>query len=415
MQGKGDLRAGNARAAVAILAVALTLRLVWTALIPVDPVSDSFAYDSFARTLVEHGVYGWRPDQPSAYWPVGTAAVYAGLYSVFGFNYIAIAMFNVVLSCGIVALTIWLCRLLFDQTTALIAGGLMAVWPTQIAYVTVLASELPFTFLVLLGFVVWFSPQFPAFLRALLSGLVFGAAAYFRPIVLFLPIVAWISSVPNWRKLCNELPIVVLAMALMFATIAPWSVRNTVLFGHFVTVSTNGGGNLWMGNNPAATGYYMHPRETPGLNEYERDKALGEEAIKYIIAEPAAFVLRTIKKALLLHVSETIAIHWNASGISRQLGERAELPLKMVTQTYWTIVMVLALTGTAMMIREGGPLSTISNPVILTWSYFTAVYAITVVSDRYHLPSHPFIAMLAALAIVAAARKVQARSIVVRA
>ncbi len=123
-----------------------------------------------------------------------------------------------------------------------------------------------------------------------------------------------------------------------------------MLFGHFVTVSTNGGGNLWMGNNPAATGYYMHPRETPGLNEYERDKALGEEAVKYIIADPVAFILRTIKKAVFLHVSETIAVHWNAKGISRQFGERAQNPLKIVTQTYWTMVLLLALIGAAMMI-----------------------------------------------------------------
>ena len=33
----------------------------------------------------------------------------------------------------------------------MVAGFLMAIWPSEVAYVTVLASEIPFTFFVLLG------------------------------------------------------------------------------------------------------------------------------------------------------------------------------------------------------------------------------------------------------------------------
>ena len=65
------------RGALAVLAAGMALRLIWALLIPVDPVSDSAAYETFAWTLVNDGVYGWSADQPSAYWAVGTSAIAA--------------------------------------------------------------------------------------------------------------------------------------------------------------------------------------------------------------------------------------------------------------------------------------------------------------------------------------------------
>ena len=57
------------------------------------------------------------------------------------------------------------------------------------------------------------------------------------------------------------------------------------------------------------------PEFTRALNEYDRDKLLGEEAKRFILAHPAEFIFRTVKKAVLLHAGETIAVHWNAEGI----------------------------------------------------------------------------------------------------
>src|SRR4029078_13087040 len=91
-----------------VLVLAVALRLAWSTLIPVVPVSDGDAYDILARMIAEHGIYGWAPDRPTAYWPVGTAAIYAGVYFFFGLNYTAIVVLNIILSSAIVGLTIWL-------------------------------------------------------------------------------------------------------------------------------------------------------------------------------------------------------------------------------------------------------------------------------------------------------------------
>ena len=385
-----------------VLVLAIALRVAWGTLIPVVPVSDGDAYDILARMLAEHGVYGWAPDRPSAYWPVGTSAIYAALYFFFGHNYTAIVVLNVALSTGIVGLTIWLGRILFNDTIGVIAGGLMAIWPTQIAYVTILSSELPFTSFFLLGFVAWFGSRMaPWFVRAAVSGLAFGGAIYVRPAAMFLPFVVWLSAIPNWRKLRDRLPMLLITIIVIGATIAPWPIRNTKLFGHFVLLSTNGGISLWVGNNPSATGYYMNPYKdmpasTERLGEYERDKVFTQAALRYIVENPASFVARSLKKAVLMYVGETSAIHWNVEGLKQRFGESVLFPLKLLTQGFWMVMLLLSVAGLILLLKQHGPVLTLTNPAVLTLLYFTTFYAIFLAGDRYHFPSHAIIALLAA-------------------
>jgi 4-amino-4-deoxy-L-arabinose transferase-like glycosyltransferase len=408
--GIADLNHRDGKIVAVVLAFAFIVRLVWALLVPVIPISDSAAYDTFALNLAEHGTYGWTAGHPSAYWPVGTSAIYAALYWIFGHSYVPVVALNIVLGVAIVGLTIWIGRLFFDDKIAIIAGGLMAIWPSQVAYVTILASELPFTLLVLLGFYGWFSRRLSVS-RPVTVGLAFGLASYIRPIALLLSIVLWLTAIPRWHSLREQLPKLLLVMCVIGITIAPWSARNTKLFGHFVLLSTNGGPVTWMGNNPASDGYYMPlPASTDGLNEYERDKALGEQAMQYIKAEPLAFVLRTIKKAVLLHVSETIAVHWNMDGIKQRFGEGALFPFKVITQTFWFGVLLFAIAGFLALVWERGIVLALLHPLVMTWNYFTAVYAVTAIQDRYHFPSQPFIALLTGVAIMAIGKWVISRS-----
>jgi 4-amino-4-deoxy-L-arabinose transferase-like glycosyltransferase len=402
---------GYLKIAFAILVVALVLRVTWGALVPVVPMSDSKAYEFLARTLAEYGVYGWSAARPSAYWPPGTSAVYAALYSVFGQSFTPIVILNIILSTGVVGLTMWLGSIFLGKMTGLLAGFLMAIWPSEVFYVTILASELPFSFFVLLGVTAWFNLRLPNSVRVVTSGLAFGAATYFRPIALLLPIVLWLSALPKWQKLREGLPVILFAMVIIGLAITPWSVRNAKIFGHFVPMSTSDGVNLWMGNNANSDGYYMPlPASIHGLSEYDQNKVLGEEAWRYILDNPGPFILRSIKKAALLHISETIAVIWNTEGIKQRFGENVLLPLKLITRGFWTAVLLFALGGVAILVRMRGILQTLMNPTVLIWIYFTAVYSIFVASDRYHFPSHPYISMLAAVAILASVRRLQSRN-----
>ena len=394
----------------AIVAFALALRVTWAALVPVIPMSDGEVYNALARTLVQHGVYGWNATTPSAYWPPGTSGIYAVLYLTFGQGFTPIVILNIILSSGIVGLTIWFGSIVFDKATGIFAGLLMAIWPSEVFFVTMLASEIPFTFLVLLGCIAWFSLRLSNSVRAIAGGLAFAAAAYLRPIAILLPIVIWFSALPDWKKIREGIPVMLVAMAVMVLAVAPWSVRNTKNFGHFVSMTTSDGVNLWMGNNANSDGYYMpQPATIRGLGEYDQNKILMEDALLYITEHPGTFVLRFITKAGLLHARETIAITWNMEGIKRRLGENALFPLKLISQSFWTCILLLALGGIAILALRRGIVQTLASPAVLIWLYFTAVYSIFVVADRYHFPSHPFISMLAAVAILSARRHIPTR------
>lgn len=394
------------RATVILLAVSVVLRVGWAILIPVIPVSDSFAYDALAKTLATQGVYGWTPDQPTAFWPVGTSALYAVLYTLFGHNFIPIVGLNIVLGTCIVLETIWLARLFFDEDIGLLAGGVVAIWPSEVAYSTILASELPFIFFVLLGFCAWFNSRLSFPSRGIASGLAFAAAGYVRPIALMLPVILWLAGLTDFRKLRDQLSMMLVAMIVIAACVAPWAVRNTKLFGHFMLISSNGGVTFWMGNNPESDGTYMAPPPPiDKLNAYERDRQLSQAAWRYTIDHPLAFVARTAKKAILLHLNETIAVHWNAKGIEKRLGSKAILPLKLLMQAYWSFVLLLAVVGVTILARNLGPMRALMHPIVATWIYFTAVYSIMLVQDRYHFPSHPFIAMLAAISLATILRR----------
>ena len=394
--------------ASAIVVLALVLRAAWGITVPVVPLSDSRAYDILAHALVEHGAYSWGNNQLTAYWPPGTSATYAALYDIFGYSFRPVVVLNVILSTAIVGLTVVLATELFDKRTGIIAGLLMAIWPSEIAYVTVLASEVPFTFFMLLGCTVWFSSRTSNIARAVVSGLTFGAASYFRPIALLLPIVIWLSTLLDLRKLRAGIPAMLVSLIVIVATIAPWTIRNAQVFGHFVPMSTSDGVNLWMGNNPESDGFYSPlPVTVQGLNEYEQNRILSEDALLFVSEHPLMFVARTFKKAALLHISETTAITWNMEGIRLLSGENALFPLKLVTQGFWTGVLLLAFAGIVVLMRRSGVLRALTNPALLIWIYFTAVYSIFVVADRYHFPSHPFISMLAALAINEAGRFIE--------
>ena len=89
------------------------------------------------------------------------------------------------------------------------------------------------------------------------------------------------------------------------------------------------------------------------------------------------------------------------------MGERALFPLKILTQGFWSAMLLLALVGIGGMIYERGIMSTMLHPIVLTPLYFTAIYATFVVQDRYHFPSHPFVSILAAVPLLRIAAKIR--------
>ncbi len=394
-----------------ILFVALVLRAVWALLIPVVPVSDSNAYDVFARNLANGFGFGWGPGNLTAYWPVGTSFAYSILYRIFGHIYAPIVVFHLVLGLIAILFSMLLAERWFNRHVAILTGVLLSLWPSQIEFTTVLASELIFVTLLVLSLWVWSSQRIHSLVRALLLGVLLAAATYVRPMALLLPVVLASLTIAKERQWLPAVGALVLELVVIAALILPWSIRNTRVFGSFALTTTNGGVNLWMGNNPQTVGGYMeYPGDFGPMNEVQVDKYLGATATSYIRHHPVQFVGRTLLKLVKLHDRETIGVVWNEKGLAQRFGTRILLPLKIISTGFWLLALGFALFGIILLLLGRSLLSTITNPAVLIWLYFALLHAVIVVQDRYHFASIPMIAMLAAFGIASSIQYVQRRS-----
>jgi 4-amino-4-deoxy-L-arabinose transferase-like glycosyltransferase len=387
---------------IGILAFALVVRVIWAFFVPVIHVSDPDAYDRLAKTIIQHGVYGWTKDNPTAYYPIGTSAFYASVYWLLGTSEWAIKFVNLCLGLVIVFLTIQLSLQWFDRRISLIAGALVAAWPVFIQYTTILASELIFT-IALLGALFLFEKVLKAnsrlWLLAILTGCLAAVSSLIRPTALFLPAVLGIVFAWQKRNFFLTMKLVALMAVAMISVMTPWIYRNYKLFNEPISGSSSAGANFWMGNNPNTTGFYEPPPQFDStLNEAQIDAELRREAIAYIKERPLAFIGRTLVKAVRLYERETIGISWNAEGLQQTFGSRSLIIVKVISQIYWSVALVLFAWGCALY-SSASFASPSLNSGLVVMAYSTALYAIIVIQDRYHIPTNPIMAPFAACAI----------------
>ena len=406
-----DLR----RRLLTIVGVALLLRVVWAALIPVMPQSDVLAYDTFARNLAINGVFGWAKTEPFAYWPPGTSMFYAAVYRVAGFDYVGIVIANLVVALGMMVCTARVVARFLGARVALWSVELLAVWPTLIMLTTLLMSEPLFLFLTIAALDAWTAPRSSRVMRGLVAGVLLGAASLVRPVAPLLPFIFAVAMLlyAGWRRenVLSQLSLAFWAVLAMACVIAPWTWRNYQLLGHFVLISTNGGVNLWMGNVPGSDGYFLNlPASVSGMNAYQADQFLGALAKQYILADPLGFVGRSFLKLIRLYNNESIGVLWNLGGITHTFGAEAVLLFKRFTQISWAFIFGLAVTGGVLLGQSRAARRVLVSPLGAMMACTSLIHAVVVTGDRYHLVTATQIAMLGGFALEAAWQRLGARS-----
>ena len=376
-----------------IIGVALLLRLVWAALVPIEPVADSVLYDGFAKNIAFGKGYAFPGGDLTVYWPVGTAAVYAAVYAVFGTSGLATAVFQAFLGASIVGLTCRLASRYAGPIVAGVAGWCVAVWPLLIEFTTILASELIFIALVLAALNVWGTGRFRPLVRAVWWGALIAAATYVRPtawpMLVIFPMCAWLVD-RQWRSAVMTLGVSMLTAALLFA---PWVYRNHQLFDRFVLIAANSGPNLWMGNNPDSIGGYMQLPDRAFANEVERDRFYGAEAVAYIKSHPLDYLRLALRRAVLTYDRETIGVVWNEPGLVGRFGPGVLQPLKLLSSAFWWSMLALGTCGVWRVVRNRQLAR--AWPLLVPLLFFAAIPILTVAQDRYHVPIDPLLAIFA--------------------
>jgi len=383
---------------VAVMVIGMSLRVFWALFVPVVPLSDSFAYYTLAKSIWQFGVYGWTPEEPTAFWAVGPSAMTAATFLIFGETFTGVVILNLLAGLAILLFTRALATHYFGERVAFWSVVLVAFWPNLIFFTSILSSELHFIALTMGGLYFWSRSSGRAWVNVLLSGFVWGLACYFRPVIVLFPVAMAIAALSQGPRAVGAATLKAgIAIGLIVLIVSPWTLRNAEVIGKAYLVSSNFGSNLWMGNNPESTGEYTPlPPETMQMSEVEREDYLGQLAKDYIREDPGRFIVAVGKRILILHGRETIGVAWNESVLQSYLGEPGVFAAKLVATAYWVMLVLAALAGLAVYFRQVG-LAALFHPVFGGWAYFTTVHAIIVSGDRYHMPSAPFVVMLAGL------------------
>ncbi|NIM95444.1 MAG: hypothetical protein GTO18_17240 [Anaerolineales bacterium] len=131
------------------------------------------------------------------------------------------------------------------------------------------------------------------------AGIILGIGALIRPTILmilpFLIIVLFVTKDTYSQK--SNLRAFIILLIAAGVVILPWTIRNYLVHHEFIPISTNGGINFWIGNNPQATGEFINPRgiaqdllhETEQLGEGARDRFFLIEGLRFIWENPTQF------------------------------------------------------------------------------------------------------------------------------
>lgn len=296
------------RALLYVLALGLILRTLFISLHQRPLISDEREYSQLAYNLHELGTYTYD-GTPTAYRPVGYPVFVSIVYFIIGHHPIAVKFLQGLLDI-LVALMIYHLLAGCSAQVRLLGAAFWAFYPPAILFTNFLMSESVFT-LFLSGSVLLLQKATlgkPKWSLAL--GLLFGTLILMKPSFLLVALVL-MAFFPMLRTPVRSLVFVGLGMLVV---VSPWLIRNYRTSGT-VMLSSNGGINLLIGNNPNTTGAYaiaFPPEAIAGArDEFEVNRLASNYAANYIIDHPGAFLMNGVKKIAHLFESEGGLLVWS--------------------------------------------------------------------------------------------------------
>ena len=378
-----------------IVALGMALRLVAVMLFNHVPESDELAYQSMAISLLAGtGVVDHMGNY--AMYNVGyPLLILTPLFAVFGVNLFMVKLFHVLLGCIAIVLTYKIAQEAgAGRLGRLLAAATWALYLPAATYCVYLAKENLMVPL-MLG-LVWVSLRLgkqPSFRLAVACGGLIGLLALTGNAALSLLGALAVSLVIFSKSLSRQaLTAGVVAVSAMVVA-APWMIRNYQVLGAPV-LNTNGGFNLYLGNNPAATGMFVSISDTPRAatwaalrqeGEVRASEVLKQEAIAWIQAHPADFAQLSVKKALYF---------WTPPFHSGSVGGSG---IESIVRIVWAFqfVVLISFSGLALTRRD---LRT--KPLLCLWvalAGYTAVHMLFYVIFRYREPVIPIVGVIAAM------------------
>jgi 4-amino-4-deoxy-L-arabinose transferase-like glycosyltransferase len=415
-------------ALAAILVAAALVRLVWIALVQVDPREtfhwDMTFYDLAALRWTDGALLRDFDGTPSAKWSPGYPLLLGTAYVLFGKSLWVGKLLNVALATLTVWLTARLGTRLFDARVGLAAAAILALLPGSVLYAPVLLSETPFTALLvalLLLTLVLDTPE--RRLRSWLGyGVLLGVTTLVRgSALLFLAVPAslWWLRTRSLRRVATRTAMVGLGMA---AAIAPWTLRNWVTMGAPVLISTQQAGMaLTFAHSEVADGGMSMGmarfrddllREYRDLPQPEREIAENRfetrRALTWMLTHPLEELALLPRRWLNLIEHDHTGLTWSTErgpdGRPRRpvLSARWDPRVSWLADIAFWALLGLALPGLRSCLGRDAPERWL---LPLCLFYFMVLHGVFFAGDpRFHAPLVPVLAILGAAGALGASR-----------
>lgn len=324
----------------ALFFVALTPRLLWVTQNHPAPFSDMEDYVISAAEFARGGYLAQSEDR-LAYRPPLYPTLIAYLFLVFPGDFLLVTRILQAILSSVTCLFIFGCISLLTKplehsllptvvlkAAPVVAGFLYAMSGSSIFFTGVLMTESVYLFLLTgwlwLGLVL--QQDVKPYWLLVVHSLLLGILALVRPISLFLiPIVVVMAlthvSRNQWK---TRIWLPVLAWIL---PILPWTIRNFMVFGAFVLISTNSGVNLYIGQHPNYSYWHTggkeqvreHIRAELGPDEVAEDRVFLRTALASLAQDPIGFFPRAGLKLYYLYWLDAEPWPWAEYRMEKQI------------------------------------------------------------------------------------------------
>ena len=263
--------------------------------------SDSVSYYNSAINGVEHGIY-------STYWPPGLPFFISILYMMFNNYTIPILTMVLIIIGSLIGLVGYYMsyQIFKNRLAALLAFLFICFQPSLLIHSPQLLSD---TFAVMIfGVSIYYLLKDELYSNKipLILGVLVGFLVLLRPNYVFMIIIYFLLVTLSHYVMKIKVKKFALFILTLILTLTPWLIYTDYMIGEPV-ISTNGGVNFYIGNNPNANGRYTEPYGLTGDN-------MGySNGLNYIITKPLSTLPLYLKKCVLL-VSTPYILPWELPG-----------------------------------------------------------------------------------------------------
>lgn len=414
-----------------VLAVATFIpRIIWVVFIDTAPISDFYGYNNYAINASKGFFHLYGEVYPLFPFKFGYSLILSVIYRIFGTDIMVAKVFNVVLSLGTVFLIYKLGEKLFNERSGRIAGLIFALWPAQIMYNSVAASEHVFMLFFLLA--AWFfllienNNNVKNYILAAASGSMIALAYLIRPVsMILLPILIVCLFVfhkedkhfknkklkvnpaikNNYLKAAMKILAgnkIKISLAVFASTIITIAVINLTV-GNLIGVRlwrSSSGFSFYIGTNYESSGMYS-AKDEEIIQEfnYDFDEVHGQatkRAIERIVSQPMNFLRLIEKKFIIQWTNEDYGYYWSMyklNSVNDVSGFVLSHPRAFlgISQIYYIAIIVLAAAGSLYINRH--QIYTTAAIYLLLFA-FVGAHTLFEVQSRYHYPVIPFLILI---------------------